>query len=44
MLELESVAPLVILKKGQSTEHSENWILKKVSGIDWNKTSLKDVL
>jgi hypothetical protein len=44
MLELESVAPLVTLKKNQSTEHHETWILKKTAAIDWNKTSLLDVI
>jgi hypothetical protein len=44
MLELESLAPLIQLKKGQSVEHMETWILQKLSGIDWDKTSLLDLL
>lgn len=42
MLELESLAPLHHLKKGQTVEHNETWIVKKVGSVDWTKTPLLD--
>jgi len=44
MLELESVAPLSFLKRNQTSEHTETWILKKSGDIDWKSTSLLDLV
>ncbi|NJK90642.1 MAG: hypothetical protein HC904_01695 [Blastochloris sp.] len=44
ILELESLAPLVRLKKGECAEHHETWVLQQVGHLDWNQTSLLDVL
>jgi hypothetical protein len=44
MLELESVAPLCRLHKGQICEHHETWILQKITSPDWKKKSLLDLL
>ena len=40
MLELESLAPLVQLKKGQVVEHTEFWNLRKTGPVDWSVTDL----
>lgn len=44
MLEIESLAPLVLMKKGQTVQHQETWALKKVSSPNWQTTSLLDHL
>ncbi len=40
MLEVESLAPLGLLKKGQVTEHVENWTLQKIGATDWSSACL----